>query len=74
MTKLINSTGDRLLGLFVKRVDAGACVPEHGDSCRVTRYRCYYQQRQRRYGYGRVSCTGPCTVSTWGAWVVVGSC
>ena len=46
MTRLFTALGDRLLGLFLGTVEAGACVPNVGDPCcRVS---------------GHVSCTGPC--------------
>ena len=46
MTRLFNALGDRLLGMFLGSVDAGACVPNHGERCCKS--------------YGTVSCTGPC--------------
>jgi hypothetical protein len=33
MTQLLNRLSDRLAGLVLRPVDAGACVPEQGDCC-----------------------------------------
>lgn len=41
MARLINTLGDRLLGLFVREVKAGACIPEHGQVCKTLHYDCY---------------------------------
>jgi hypothetical protein len=42
MIRLFTALGDRLLGMFLGSVEAGACVPEHGDRCtRVGRVNCY---------------------------------
>jgi len=46
MTRLFTALGDRLLAMFLGNVEAGACVPEHGDRC------CY------RRGY--INCYGSC--------------
>lgn len=49
MSATLQRMGERLLGLFVPKVEAGACVPEHG-SCCPNRY-------NRRF-----NCYGSCTV------------
>ncbi len=46
MARFTARAGDRLLGVFLGKADAGACVPEHGQYCRcgghcVYRYDCY---------------------------------
>ena len=45
MTRVLRRTGERLLGVFVPKLDAGACVPEHNQCCpntnRRKRYNCY---------------------------------
>ncbi|WIY00818.1 hypothetical protein QRX60_43320 [Amycolatopsis mongoliensis] len=41
MARLINTLGDRLLGLFLGEVKAGACIPEHGQVCKTLHYDCY---------------------------------
>ena len=33
MTRTLSQAGDRLLGLLVKKVDAGACCPDKGTPC-----------------------------------------
>ncbi len=33
MIRLFTAVGDRLLGMFLGNVEAGACVPEAGDKC-----------------------------------------
>jgi hypothetical protein len=66
MTKTLNRLGDRLLGVFLPKADAGACVPDHGDRCGCYKYSCSCVgvDVQRCYWrYKLVSCTGPC--STW---------
>jgi len=40
MARMINTLGDRLLGLFLREVKAGACVPEHGQVCKTLHYDC----------------------------------
>jgi hypothetical protein len=49
MTRALQRTGERLLSLFLPKVEAGACIPEHGQCCTS---HCH-----RRY-----NCTGGCTV------------
>ena len=46
MTKLAQKWGDRMLGLFLKQHDAGACVPNYGKycgcyNCREKHINCY---------------------------------
>ena len=41
MSKMFNTLGDRLLRLFLPAVDAGACIPEHGQVCKTLHYDCY---------------------------------
>ncbi|WP_328453049.1 MULTISPECIES: hypothetical protein [unclassified Amycolatopsis] len=41
MARMINTLGDRLLGLFLREVKAGACVAEHGQVCKTFHYDCY---------------------------------
>ncbi|MEU0797068.1 hypothetical protein ABZ342_44000 [Amycolatopsis sp. NPDC005961] len=41
MARMINTLGDRLLGLFLREVKAGACVPEHGQVCKTFHFDCY---------------------------------
>ncbi|MFC4010050.1 hypothetical protein ACFOY2_22675 [Nonomuraea purpurea] len=45
MKRLVQRTGERLVGMVLPKVEAGACVPEHGQCCKK--------------GY-RFSCTGGC--------------
>lgn len=33
MARFTARAGDRLLGVFLGRIDAGACVPENGQYC-----------------------------------------
>jgi len=40
MFRLVNAAGDRLLGLLLGSVEAGACVPEIGQVCCTKRYTC----------------------------------
>ena len=40
MARMINTLGDRLLGLFLREVKAGACVPENGKVCKTLHYDC----------------------------------
>jgi hypothetical protein len=53
MTKLLAKTGDRLLGAFLGRVDAGACIPENGQRCACRSGWLY-----------RYNCTGSCLKTT----------
>jgi hypothetical protein len=46
MRRFAQLAGERLVGLVLPRVEAGACVPEHGQCCKK--------------GY-RFNCTGLCT-------------
>lgn len=65
MTKALNRLGDRLLGAFLPRADAGACIPP--DPCGCYKYscscvgtdvqRCYW--RTKRY-----NCFGTCVWTT----------
>ncbi|SHF93222.1 hypothetical protein [Streptoalloteichus hindustanus] len=42
MKRLVQRAGDRLVGLVLPKVEAGACVPEHGKCCRRGyRFNCY---------------------------------
>jgi hypothetical protein len=34
MKHAVLRAGERLLGLFLPSVEAGACIPEHGQCCR----------------------------------------
>ncbi len=56
----VSRLGDRLLALFVRRGDAGACVPQHGDTCWRSRTICgghvLYEQTFR----GTTGCHGNC--------------
>jgi hypothetical protein len=33
MTRVITGLGDRMLGALLRTTEAGACIPEHGQSC-----------------------------------------
>lgn len=59
MTRTLNRLGDRLLARMLRSDVAGACVPDHGDSCGATRYFCR-GTRMYRTVYGRVQCNGTC--------------
>lgn len=43
MKRVLRKAGERLAGLFVPKVDAGACVPNHGECCTRSGYshNCY---------------------------------
>ncbi|GIF46280.1 hypothetical protein DFJ67_5062 [Asanoa ferruginea] len=65
MTRVMNRLGDRMLGLLIQRSDAGACVPEMGQSCGCfgdeARAYCIGNQTLRRPKYiQKISCTGGC--------------
>lgn len=59
MSNYLNGVVDRLLGRMLRTEVAGACVPEHGDSCGATKYVCR-SGRLYRTVYGRVQCNGRC--------------
>jgi hypothetical protein len=64
--KRVNAAADRLLGLVLRRIDAGACVPEHGQHCGyyTCGSRCYNNRIQYKKCYLAVDCYGGCTVKT----------
>ena len=37
---LFSTIGNRLLGLFLPEVKAGACIPEVGQVCKTLHFRC----------------------------------
>ncbi|GAA3259636.1 hypothetical protein [Nonomuraea helvata] len=42
MKRIVQRAGERLVGMVLPKVEAGACVPEHGVCCkRGYRYNCY---------------------------------
>jgi hypothetical protein len=47
MKRLVQQAGERLVGMVLPQVEAGACVPDNGQCCR----------RDRAF-----NCTGRCTV------------
>ncbi|GAA2690687.1 MULTISPECIES: hypothetical protein [Actinosynnema] len=49
MKQLIRSAAERLVAVVLPRVDAGACVPEHGQCCKK--------------GY-RFNCNGICSTKS----------
>ncbi|GAA0903207.1 hypothetical protein [Virgisporangium aurantiacum] len=57
--KTINSAVDRLLARLLRGDTAGACVPDHGDSCGATKYVCHLGRLYKTV-YGRVQCNGSC--------------
>lgn len=59
MSKFVTRAADRLLARILRTEVAGACVPEHGDSCGATKYVCR-SGRLYRTVYGTVACNGTC--------------
>lgn len=57
--KTINSAVDRLLARMLRTETAGACTPDHGDSCGATKYVCRLGRLYKTV-YGRVQCNGSC--------------
>ncbi|WP_157548975.1 hypothetical protein [Nonomuraea candida] len=48
MKRLMQRTGERLVGMVLPKVEAGACVPEHGACCKPGyRFNCYGQCSSR---------------------------
>ncbi|MEV0150407.1 MULTISPECIES: hypothetical protein [unclassified Nonomuraea] len=42
MKRLVQRAGERLVGMVLPKVEAGACVPEHGTCCKKGyRFNCY---------------------------------
>lgn len=48
MKRVLRKTGERLVALVVPKVEAGACVPNHGKCCSPAR---------------RVNCYGTCVLT-----------
>ena len=59
MTRMMNRMSDRLLSRLLRRDIAGACVPDHGESCGAPTYVCR-SGRLYRTTYGTVACNGSC--------------
>lgn len=65
MTKIINRVGDAVLSKVLGREVAGACVPEHGQSCcAASNGYCSGGTYFRYYRRSTLSCTGVCSVTT----------
>lgn len=65
MTKVMTRLGDTMLGALLGKEEAGACVPEHGQSCcAVSNGYCSGGNYFRYYRRSSYSCTGGCSVST----------
>ncbi|MEH1166571.1 hypothetical protein V6V47_14420 [Micromonospora sp. CPCC 205539] len=69
MTRVMNRLGDRMLGLLIQRSEAGACVPEQGQSCgcigNEAKAWCIGNQTLRVPQYiMKISCNGPCYWTT----------
>ncbi|MFC7550089.1 hypothetical protein [Plantactinospora sp. GCM10030261] len=66
MTTLFRRLGDRALGLFLDDVEAGACVPEHGDycGCKPSGGYCSGGIWYRYYRRATFNCSGSCVTSS----------
>jgi hypothetical protein len=64
LAQSLGNVSDRLLGIFVPKIEAGACVAEHGKQCRCIRactQRC--PDHGERYLY---DCYGSCVFVSCG--------
>ncbi len=67
MTKVISRLGDTMLGTLLGREEAGACVPENGQSCGVCLASNGYCSGGVYFRYWRkayYNCNGTCVTST----------
>lgn len=63
----ITKIADRVLHKLVPQVDAGACVPDHGESCGTHLRYTFCQNRVlwKSYWTKRVGCNGSCYWSSY---------
>ncbi|HEY1486765.1 MAG TPA: hypothetical protein VGF84_11730 [Micromonosporaceae bacterium] len=62
MTRMITAIGDRMLAAVLPRSTAGACVPEHGQSCSYTKNgHCTGGWFFDTVCTGRFACNGVCS-------------
>jgi hypothetical protein len=59
MSTFVTKAADRLLARVLRTEVAGACVPDHGQSCGSPTYTCH-NGRLYRTTYGVVQCNGTC--------------
>jgi hypothetical protein len=65
MTKVMTRFSDAMLGALLGKEEAGACVPEHGDSCCApSNGVCVGSDYFRYYRKGTINCNGVCVTST----------
>lgn len=68
---------DRALPKLVPKIDAGACVPDHGEICGTYRRYTVCDSQGKwwaSYWQKRVGCNGSCYWSSYAYRVRVGSC
>ncbi|AEV87844.1 hypothetical protein ACWT_6831 [Actinoplanes sp. SE50] len=69
MSNFLIKAGDRLLARVLRTEVAGACVPDHGQSCGSITYVCHLG-RLYKHDPGRVQCNGQCVTTV----TYVGTC